>query len=109
MFDHLERDDAVERGVGVGERGHRGLTEGYVSGAEERFVRPVFVDGGEMCGPGGDDLDAVSRSGADFEHLARNAAGRLVVGEQRTLEDEIVGGLDRDPFGSLDPTHGCGV
>lgn len=109
VLDHLERDDAVERGIGVGERGHCGLTEGYVPGPEERFVRPVLVDGGEMCGPGGDDLDAVSRSGSNLEHLARNAPCRLVVGEQRTLEDEVVGGLDRDPFGRLNPTHGCGV
>ena len=106
VFDDLERDHPVERGVAKGQGRHHGLEERDVPACEQLLLRTVLVDGNEPPGVRCDEFDAVPRSGADFEHLAADAFGRGTVGQPRTLEDEVVRGLDRDPFRGVNLRHG---
>ncbi len=105
VLDDLERNHAVELPVGERQRRYGGLPEHNAGKVGEVDGRKVLVDGDETCGLGRHGFDAVARPGADFEHVAPDAFGGGMVGQQRALEHEIVGSLARHAFGGLDLCH----
>lgn len=105
VLDDLERDNGVEARVVEGQRRYRRPAELHAGAVDELGRGGVFVDGDEARGVRRDDFDAVARAGADFEHVAGDQPGGRVVGQQRALEDEIVGDLARDALGRCDLCH----
>lgn len=106
MFDHLERNHAVETSVGKIQRRHFGLPEFDIGQLQQFRRRDVLVHGDEPPGTRRHDFDAVAASRADFEHVARDAFRCGVVGQQRALEYEIVGSLRRHALCGVNLRHG---
>ena len=105
VFDHLERHHAVERAVGEGQGRHGRAAELHPRAVEQPGRGCMLVERDEPLGAGGEHLDAVARPGADLQHVARDAPGRRVVGQQRALEYEVVRRVARYALGRCDLSH----
>ena len=104
VFDHLEGNDEIERFVPEAERRHAHPSE-FDVGCVAVSGGGVFVHRDETVAMRRDEFDAVSRSCPDLQHIARYDLCRAVVGQQRPLEDEVVGCVARYALGGCEFAH----